>query len=159
MDWSSRFLDWYVLNRYLHVFNFLSRHRTGMTSFLVIRMWFGKAVEDFNKTIIAAGANSQQLVAETSNGFTSTSRLPRAQPFSVLIFVSHSDLGRICVLCCPACIFTRQAARCSNENGMIDSDTFSLSLLDTVPCRYPTVALIVSLTYSIGTPPCNLFAS
>ncbi|KAI0348000.1 hypothetical protein BDW22DRAFT_1350129 [Trametopsis cervina] len=42
---------------------------TGLTSFLVLRMWFGKAVEDFNNLILKGGSNSPQLVANTSNGF------------------------------------------------------------------------------------------
>ncbi|KZV71321.1 hypothetical protein PENSPDRAFT_577999 [Peniophora sp. CONT] len=41
----------------------------GLTSFLVIRMWFGKAVEDFNTSISEAGNGGPQLVAATSNGF------------------------------------------------------------------------------------------
>jgi len=42
----------------------------GLTSFLVVRMWFGKAVEDFNRGIQEAGNNAPQLIAATSNGFT-----------------------------------------------------------------------------------------
>ncbi|KAI0257522.1 hypothetical protein BJV78DRAFT_1278032 [Lactifluus subvellereus] len=42
----------------------------GLTSFLVIRMWFGKAVEDFNKAITHGGSNAPHLIAQTSNGFT-----------------------------------------------------------------------------------------
>jgi hypothetical protein len=34
-------------------------------------MWFGKAVEDFNKAILQGGNNAPQLIAEISNGFTS----------------------------------------------------------------------------------------
>jgi hypothetical protein len=34
-------------------------------------MWFGKAVEDFNRGIQEAGNNAPQLIAATSNGFTS----------------------------------------------------------------------------------------
>lgn len=41
----------------------------GLTSFLVIRMWFGKAVEDFNDDIARAGSAAPQLIAATSNGF------------------------------------------------------------------------------------------
>ncbi|KAI0651819.1 hypothetical protein C8Q79DRAFT_935017 [Trametes meyenii] len=41
----------------------------GLTSFLVIRMWFGKAVEDFNRDISKAGSDAPQLIAATSNGF------------------------------------------------------------------------------------------
>ena len=44
----------------------------GFTSFLVIRMWFGKAVEDFNAAILKGGSGSPQLVANTANGFVST---------------------------------------------------------------------------------------
>ena len=43
----------------------------GFTSFLVIRMWFGKAVEDFNDAILKGGDGSPALVAATSNGFVS----------------------------------------------------------------------------------------
>lgn len=43
----------------------------GFTSFLVIRMWFGKAVEDFNDAILTGGKDSPALVAATSNGFVS----------------------------------------------------------------------------------------
>ncbi|KAH9968933.1 hypothetical protein BC827DRAFT_1166623 [Russula dissimulans] len=42
----------------------------GLTSFLVIRMWFGKAVEDFNTTIQEGGNNAPHLIAQLSNGFT-----------------------------------------------------------------------------------------
>lgn len=42
----------------------------GLTSFLVVRMWFGKAVEDFNRGIQEAGNNAPQLIAATSNAFT-----------------------------------------------------------------------------------------
>ncbi|KAI0043193.1 hypothetical protein FA95DRAFT_430146 [Auriscalpium vulgare] len=42
----------------------------GLTAFLVIRMWFGKAVEDFNLAITKGGASAPQLIASTSNGFT-----------------------------------------------------------------------------------------
>ncbi|EKM61002.1 uncharacterized protein PHACADRAFT_247290 [Phanerochaete carnosa HHB-10118-sp] len=41
----------------------------GFTSFLVIRMWFGKAVEDFNDAILQGGQSAPALVAATSNGF------------------------------------------------------------------------------------------
>lgn len=43
----------------------------GFTSFLVIRMWFGKAVEDFNDAILQGGQSAPALVAATSNGFAS----------------------------------------------------------------------------------------
>lgn len=36
-------------------------------------MWFGKAVDDFNRGIQEAGNNAPQLIASTSNGFTSMS--------------------------------------------------------------------------------------
>ncbi|EIM92447.1 uncharacterized protein STEHIDRAFT_136335 [Stereum hirsutum FP-91666 SS1] len=41
----------------------------GLTAFLVLRMWMGKAVEDFNKDI-TEGNSSAELIADTSNGFT-----------------------------------------------------------------------------------------
>jgi hypothetical protein len=48
----------------------------GLTSFLILRMWFGKAVQDFNSSIQAQGAQGPQLVADTGNAFTSTFPLP-----------------------------------------------------------------------------------
>jgi hypothetical protein len=42
----------------------------GLTSFLVLRMWFGKAVDDFNADIAAQGNDASQLVAATGNAFT-----------------------------------------------------------------------------------------
>ena len=42
----------------------------GISSFLVIRMWFGKAVDDFNQSIELEGANGPHLIAGVSNGFT-----------------------------------------------------------------------------------------
>lgn len=48
----------------------------GMTSFLIIRMWFGKAVQDFNTSIISQGSQGPKLLANTGNAFTSTFRYP-----------------------------------------------------------------------------------
>jgi len=42
----------------------------GITSFLILRMWFGKAVHDFNGTITLLGQDGPKLVANISNGFT-----------------------------------------------------------------------------------------
>jgi hypothetical protein len=58
--------------RFLGDLSQCSNHLLGLTSFLVIRMWFGKAVEDFNQAIIEGGNNAPQLIAQLSNGFTST---------------------------------------------------------------------------------------
>ncbi|KAI0283300.1 hypothetical protein BGY98DRAFT_1183960 [Russula aff. rugulosa BPL654] len=41
-----------------------------LTSFLVVRIWFGNAVDDFNRSIQEAGSNGPQLIAATGNGFT-----------------------------------------------------------------------------------------
>lgn len=59
----------------------------GLTSFLIIRMWFGKAVDDFNSSIQAQGKGAPQLIASTSNGFTSM--LPRKHN---VIFIVNSAL-------------------------------------------------------------------
>ena len=48
----------------------VSRKPPGLSSFLIIRMWFGKAVDDFNETIELEGVNGPHLIAELSNGFT-----------------------------------------------------------------------------------------
>ncbi|THH06921.1 hypothetical protein EW145_g3747 [Phellinidium pouzarii] len=42
----------------------------GLTAFLVLRMWFGKAVDDFNSGIVALGGQAPQIVASIENGFT-----------------------------------------------------------------------------------------
>ncbi|KAF8814305.1 hypothetical protein BYT27DRAFT_7156930 [Phlegmacium glaucopus] len=42
----------------------------GLTTFLVIRMWFGKAVEDFNASITSQGQQGPNLIAAIGNGFT-----------------------------------------------------------------------------------------
>jgi len=54
------------LTAWVGVFGFM----IGITAVLVVRMWFEKAIEDFNKTIISQGKNAPELVAATSNGFT-----------------------------------------------------------------------------------------
>jgi len=41
----------------------------GITSFLVLFMWFWKAVDDFNNDISKLGSGAPQLIATTSNGF------------------------------------------------------------------------------------------
>lgn len=46
--------------------------KIGITSFLINRMWFGKAVDDFNLDIVLLGANGPKLEASIGNGFTST---------------------------------------------------------------------------------------
>ncbi|KAG6813264.1 hypothetical protein H0H92_012678 [Tricholoma furcatifolium] len=42
----------------------------GLTAFLTVRMWFGKAVQDFNYTIAMQEQQGAQLVAAIGNGFT-----------------------------------------------------------------------------------------
>lgn len=42
----------------------------GLTSFLILRMWFGKAVQDFNNSIQVLGQQGPKLVANTGNAFT-----------------------------------------------------------------------------------------
>ncbi|KAF9241347.1 hypothetical protein BU15DRAFT_45017 [Melanogaster broomeanus] len=42
----------------------------GLGSFLVVRMYFGKAAADFNLSIQGQGTSGPQLIASTSNGFT-----------------------------------------------------------------------------------------
>jgi hypothetical protein len=42
----------------------------GLASFLIIRMYFGKAASDFNQSIQGQGTHGPQLIANTSNAFT-----------------------------------------------------------------------------------------
>jgi hypothetical protein len=52
---------------------------SGLASFLIIRMWFAKAVDDFNKNIVSGGKNAPELIATTSNGFTSEYHMNEVQ--------------------------------------------------------------------------------
>lgn len=89
----------------------------GITSFLVIRMWFGKAVEDFNRDISKGGSDAPQLIAATSNGFVSTYISLHATLVMCLTIVT-SGLGRLCVLRCPGCVRPCEAAcRCWQSLG------------------------------------------
>lgn len=54
------------LSAWVGFFGFL----VGLTSFLIIRMWFGKAVDDFNTSITSQGQHGPQLIAATGNAFT-----------------------------------------------------------------------------------------
>ena len=73
MDWFAWFHHWSVFTSTFRLILLLTMFDlTGLTAFLVIRMWFGKAVEDFNKSILKGGSGAPQLVANTSNGFVST---------------------------------------------------------------------------------------
>ena len=80
-----------------------SSYVSGLTSFLVVRIWFGNAVEDFNRSIQEAGSNGPQLIAATGNGFTSMFFCTPEPKHTI----SHpcSGLGRLRVLCsfCHQC--------------------------------------------------------
>jgi hypothetical protein len=47
---------------------------SGLASFLIVRMWFEKAIDDFNNSIVSQGKNAPELVAAAGNGFTSAYR-------------------------------------------------------------------------------------
>jgi len=42
----------------------------GLTAFAIMRMWFGKAVQDFNDFIVSEGHNGPNLIANLGSGFT-----------------------------------------------------------------------------------------
>jgi len=54
------------LTAWVGVFGFM----IGISAVVIVRIWFEKAIEDFNKSIIAQGKNAPELVASASNGFT-----------------------------------------------------------------------------------------
>ena len=56
------------LTAWIGVFGFM----VGLASFLITRMWFDKAIDDFNKGVIAQGKGAPELIAAAGNGFTST---------------------------------------------------------------------------------------
>lgn len=49
----------------------LTKEKTGLTANLVLRMWIGKAVDDFNRGITEQGQKGSPIVASVGNGFTS----------------------------------------------------------------------------------------
>ncbi|KAJ7786354.1 hypothetical protein B0H16DRAFT_1708537 [Mycena metata] len=57
---------WSRLSTWLGFFGFM----IGITSFLILRMWFGKAVDDFNDSITLQGADGPQIIANVGNAFT-----------------------------------------------------------------------------------------
>ncbi|KAJ7038161.1 hypothetical protein C8F04DRAFT_1256187 [Mycena alexandri] len=57
---------WSRLSTWLGFFGFM----IGITSFLILRMWFGKAVDDFNDSIALQGADGPQIIANVGNAFT-----------------------------------------------------------------------------------------
>jgi len=48
----------------------ISSFLVGLAAFLIVRMYFGKAADDFNQSIQGQGVNGPQLIANTSNAFT-----------------------------------------------------------------------------------------
>ncbi|KAJ6519856.1 hypothetical protein C8R45DRAFT_1085797 [Mycena sanguinolenta] len=54
------------LSAWLGFFGFM----IGITSFLILRMWFGKAADDFNDSIILQGSDAPELIANVGNAFT-----------------------------------------------------------------------------------------
>ena len=90
----------------------------GLTSFLVIRMWFGKAVEDFNATILKGGDSSPALVAATSNGFVSAYSFKVKVSFRILTKVLYSDLRGIRLLCSASGVFASETPCYCNESSI-----------------------------------------
>jgi len=54
------------LSAWVGVFGFI----IGLIAFLILRLWFGKAVSDINRSIRSMGSSGPQLVANTGNAFT-----------------------------------------------------------------------------------------
>jgi len=50
---------------WIGVFGFM----VGLTAFLIVRMWFEKAIDDFNNAVIAKGSSGPKLIASAGNGF------------------------------------------------------------------------------------------
>ncbi|KAI0078926.1 hypothetical protein K474DRAFT_784563 [Panus rudis PR-1116 ss-1] len=68
MGAKGAFLDKPLIQRlttWLGVIGFI----VGLTTFLVVRMWFGKAVDDFNKALVRQGNDAPRLIAQIDNAF------------------------------------------------------------------------------------------
>ncbi|KAG5648019.1 hypothetical protein DXG03_007053 [Asterophora parasitica] len=66
----------------------------GLTSFLIIRMWFGKAVQDFNHSIQIQGEQGPKLIATVGNAFTSEMPIiltrPSTNKFKQVAWVAYA---------------------------------------------------------------------
>lgn len=76
-------------------------------------MYFGKAADDFNQSIQGQGVNGPQLIANTSNAFTSKLSFEASGP---RLDVHHhaSGLGWLCVFCCASSSFIGKVT-CSRD--------------------------------------------
>ena len=83
---------------------------SGITSFLIVRMWFGKAVNDFNAGIQSQGSQAPQLVADTGNAFTSVYIHDGYMQMNILTGL-RSGLGCIRLLRRPRHYLALQAQR------------------------------------------------
>jgi hypothetical protein len=86
----------------------------GLMAFLVLRMWLGKAVEDFNASIQTIDSFGPQLAANIGNAFTSAC----AFLFRFLLCLNKrrsSGLGCICVQCCSRDHFTSEIERARHQ--------------------------------------------
>jgi hypothetical protein len=73
MDWRHRLRDGYVFCLKYVVRQTYISSLLGLASFVILRIYFGKTVEDFNGSIKAIGDGAPALVANTGNAFTSAS--------------------------------------------------------------------------------------
>lgn len=95
------------ITAWIGVFGFM----VGLTAFLIVRMWFEKAIDDFNKAIIAQGDKGPHLIASAGNGFISA-YLRRLATMCANIF--FSGLGRVCLLRYPSHRVAREDQRASD---------------------------------------------
>ena len=115
----------------------------GFTSFLVIRMWFGKAVEDFNDAIIKGGQSAPALIAAASNGFVSEYFLRSSDKLFTELSICISGIRCICVLRCPTCLFVGEVA-CSLWQSVEASVVVEGSYQDNIAWTFGRCILPVS---------------
>ncbi|KAJ7216660.1 hypothetical protein GGX14DRAFT_605711, partial [Mycena pura] len=65
---NIKYLDQPVLHHFIAFFGVIG-FLIGLTVFLVMRLWLGKAVDDFNLIVSDQGTKGPQLIASVSNGF------------------------------------------------------------------------------------------
>lgn len=87
----------------------------GLASFLIIRMYFGKAASDFNQSIQGQGTHGPQLIANTSNAFTSKLSLNFSSDRVWMLIACVSGLGWLRILCCTSGRFIGKASRPRNK--------------------------------------------
>ena len=155
VDRPPRFPHWCVRKQLSITDAYCAHISAGITSFLVIRMWFGKAVEDFDRDITKEGSGAPQLIASTSNGFVSEYSPAEQSICTQNTDFGSSGLGWLCLLRRSRRLLSGQTSRCRRQGigSMRQSDAPLLhesSTLHQLRARLGTYCIVAHLDISVG---------